>query len=391
MKIVMVNHIYLETELSSTTQREILSALNKLGHPTTLVVPFHDDGESALPVPHIERVNVASKHWAVSTPLFNLKLFPLLANLIRSDRPDVIMVDHCSVGGAVPYILLSTISKRFPRIVFDVRSQPVEGVGLSGFFREAQYLVSLAISARVTSGLTFLTRPMGTNELGRVRSKRPYGVWESGVDLALFDPERWKSQGAKLRHELGLDDNFVVFYHGLTSANRGLDLAIRAFADLRQSGRAANAVFAVLGDGGARSDLEDLARAVDAPVKFLGRVPYADVPAHIAMSDVALIPLPDHENWRFQHPLKFTEYLAMGIPVIAPMTPAFTNISGDSPGVVYLPEVTSPAISDAVSQCYDERTRLKEQAQGGRRTAAKYSWEGIAHRLVTYLKSIGVA
>jgi glycosyltransferase involved in cell wall biosynthesis len=387
----MINHIYLETELSSTTQREILRALNKLGHPTTLIVPFHDNGEPALSDAHIKHVRVASKHWAASTPIFNLQVLRRLTNLIRSERPDVIMVDHCSIGGTVPYILLRVISKRFPRIVFDVRSQPVEGVGLSGFCREAQYLVSLAISARLTSGLTFLTRPMGTNELERVRSKRSYGVWESGVDLELFDPERWKSKGVQLRHDLGLDDSFVVFYHGHTSFNRGLDLAIRAFADLRRTGRASNVVFAILGDGGARSDLEDLAKDLGAPVKFLGRVPYADVPAYIAMSDVALIPLPDHDNWRFQHPLKFTEYLAMEIPVIVPKTPAFTNISEDSSGIFYLPEVTASAIADTVAQCYDDRVRLKEWSQGSRKTAARYSWEGIADRLITYLESTGLA
>ena len=388
MKIVIANHIYLETELSSTTQLQVLQALNKLGHPSTLVVPYSGDANSAPSVLNVERIQIPTPHWAVSAAFFNLKLFGRLARIIYRDHPDMIMVDHLSTGAAFPYMWLSAISKRFPKFVFDVRSQPVEGSGLAGHLRVAEYLMSLAISSRVMSGLTFLTRPMGAHELRRVRSTRTYGVWESGVDLAVFDPEHWKQKGAEIRSELGLDDNFVVFYHGDVSPNRGLDLAVRAFAQLSRTFRTSKPIFVVLGDGSARSDLEHLARDLCAPVKFLGRVPYCDVPGYIAMSDVALVPLPDHDDWRYQHPLKFTEYLAMKVPVIVPKSPAFTTIAGDSPAVTYLPEVTPEAIADKVTQCYDGRGYLNEWSRDSRELAERYSWERIASRLVTYAETL---
>ena len=390
MKIIIVNHIYLETELSSTTQLQVLQALNKLGHPSTLVVPYSNGSKSVPSPPHVERVQIPSRHWAVSAALFNMKLLGRLGRIIHRNHPDLIIIDHLSVAAAGPYMLLSMLSKRFPRFVFDVRSQPVEGAGLAGFFRETEYLISLAISARVMPGLTFLTRPMGTHELRRVRSTRTYGVWESGVDLALFEPERWKTRGALIRHELGLDDSFVVFYHGDVSPSRGLDLAIRAFAQLSRTDRSSKPTLVILGDGSARSALERLTQDLCAPVRFLGRVPYTDVPSYIAMSDVALIPLPDRDDWRYQHPLKFTEYLAMKVPVIAPVTPAFTNIAGDSQAISYLPEVTPEAIADSVAQCFKDYAYLKERSQGSRQLADKYSWERIASRLVAYAKTIGV-
>ena len=390
MKIVIVNHIYLETELSSTTQLEVLRALNELGHPSTLVVPFNEAGDSGPAAPGVERVNIASRHWAVSSALFNLKLIGRLARIVLRDRPDLVMIDHLAVFGAAPFMLLSSLSRRFPRFVFDVRSQPVEGRGLSGFLREAEYLAALAISARVTPGLTFLTRPMGAHELGRVRSRRSYGVWESGVDTTVFEPERWKSRGAQLRHELGLDDSFVVFYHGDVSAKRGLDLAVRAFAQLNQDGRAPKSIFVILGDGTARQELERLAQDLGAPVRFLGRVPYSDVPGYIAMSDIALIPLPDLDDWRNQHPLKFTEYLSMKLPVIAPASPAFTTIAGDSEVVEYLTEVSPQAIADGVAKCFEGRDDLQKRTKGSRQLAERYTWKRIAGRLVAYAKTIGV-
>ena len=280
------------------------------------MVPYSGDTNHATSALNVERVQIPTQHWAVSAALFNLKLLGRLARIIYRDHPDLIMIDHLSIVAAFPYVLLRAISNRFPRFVFDVRSQPVEGAGIAGYLRGAGILISLAISSRVMPGLTFLTRPMGAHELRRVRSTRTYGVWESGVDLVVFDPEHWKQKGAEIRHELGLDDSFVVFYHGDVSPNRGLDLAVRAFALLGRTFRTSKPTFVILGDGGARSELEHLAQDLCAPVKFLGRVPYSEVPGYIAMSDVALIPLPDHADWRYQHPLKFTEYLAMNIPVI---------------------------------------------------------------------------
>jgi glycosyltransferase involved in cell wall biosynthesis len=390
LKIVIANHIYLETELSSTTQLQILQALNKLGHSSALVVPYSDKDNSVPPVSNVERVQIPSQHWAVSAVLFNLKLLGRLARIIHRDHPDLIMIDHLSIVAAAPYILLSAISKRFPRFVFDVRSQPVEGTGLGGYLREAEYLIALAISSRVTPGLTFLTRPMGAHELRRVRSRRTYGVWESGVDLAVFEPEHWKQRGAQIRHELGLDDNFVVFYHGDVSPKRGLDLAIRAFAQLSRTDHTSKPTFVILGDGSARPELSRLAQDLCAPVKFLGRVPYGDVPGYIAMSDVALIPLPDRDDWRYQHPLKFTEYLAMKVPVIVPTSPAFTTIAGNSQAVMYLTEVTPEAIADKVAQCYNNRVYLNGWSRDSRQLADKYSWERVAARLVAYAETIGV-
>jgi glycosyltransferase involved in cell wall biosynthesis len=391
LKIVIANHIYLETELSSTTQLQVLQALNKLGHPSKLVVPYSGDANSAPSALNVERIQIPTQHWAVSAALFNLKLSGRLARIIYRDHPDLIMIDHLSIVAAFPYILLSAISNRFPQFVFDVRSQPVEGAGLAGYLRVAEYLISLAISSRVMPGLTFLTRPMGAHELRRVHSTRTYGVWESGVDLAVFDPEHWKRRGAEIRRELGLDDGFVVFYHGDVSPNRGLDLAIHAFAELSRTFWTSKPTLVILGDGSARSELEHLARELCSPVRFLGRVPYRDVPGYIAMSDVALIPLPDHDDWRYQHPLKFTEYLSMKVPVIVPKSPAFTTIAGDSQAVLYLAEVTPKAIADKVAECYDNRGYLKEWSRDSRQLADRYSWERVASRLVTYAETLGSA
>jgi glycosyltransferase involved in cell wall biosynthesis len=386
MRILIANHIYLETDFSSTTQRQVVRALNKLGHPTRLLVPTTSPEACTSWEPDIERVPVRSQHSAVSSPLFNLKLVRRLAGAIRNERPDVILVDHVSFGGVIPFIPASAVSKRFPRLVFDVRSQPVEGDGLIARLRGAEYLASLAVAARVFPGVTFLTEAMGRTELHRVGSSRSYGVWESGVDLELFDPNQWAHRAEELRESLGLKECLVVLYHGVVSPNRGLEKAVAAVASL--SSKAPRPVLVILGDGEARQELENLARRISAPVRFLGRVPYEEVPAHIAMSDVCLIPLPDHDDWRYQHPLKFSESLAMGVPVIASRIPAFTEIAGDSKAVLYLREPTQEAITESVAHCMANRERLSEWGREGCDVANRFSWESVAGRLVSYMETI---
>ena len=387
MKIAIVNHIYLETELSATTQLQVVRALNDLGHPTDLVVP------SCEPVTprageHVHRLRTWSRHPALSTPSFNLTLLRRLGRLILRDRPDVVMVDHCSVAAALPYLALSRLTRRFPRFVFDVRSQPVESSGMVGRLRVLEYLASLAVCARLMPGVTFLTRLMGQHELRRVRARRSYGVWESGVDCERFAPERWQSRGRELAEEQGLAGRFVVLYHGDVSPNRGLDLAVRAFAHLRDRGLEPAPVLAVLGDGSAAGDLQQLAQDLEAPVSFLGRVPYAQVPAYLAMSDVALMALPDHKDWRYQFPLKFAECMASGTPAIVSAIPAFTAIAGRSKAVIYVPEVTPEAIAESVACCVEHRACLGAWGAEGRTLAERYSWQRVAARLVAYLDTL---
>ena len=387
MKFAIVNHIHLETELSATTQLQVVRALNELGHPTKLMVPTCSSVKPRTPG-HIQGLRTWSRHPAVSLPMFNLKMLRRLGQVILRDRPDVVMIDHCSIGGALPYILLSRLSRRFPRFVFDVRSQPVESTGVVGRLRILEYLAALGLCARLLPGVTFLTESMGRHELRRVGSQRSFGVWESGVDTARFSRERWADGARELRKRLGLDDRFAVLYHGDVSPNRGLHVAIRAFALLQSANLSPTPVLLVVGDGAARAQLERLAEELDAPVRFVGRVPYDDVPAYVAMADVALMTLPDHKDWRYQFPLKFAECMASGTPAIVSDIPAFAQVAGDSPAVVYVREVTPEAIADKVAHCIRHRDCLPTRGLEGKALAEDYSWERVAQRLASYVADL---
>jgi glycosyltransferase involved in cell wall biosynthesis len=71
--------------------------------------------------------------------------------------------------------------------------------------------------------------------------------------------------------------------------------------------------------GNVTMDVSSLSREPN--VHFLGRKPYADLPAYCKGFDVALIPFPINEATLNANPLKAREYLAAGLPVISTAIP----------------------------------------------------------------------
>jgi glycosyltransferase involved in cell wall biosynthesis len=60
---------------------------------------------------------------------------------------------------------------------------------------------------------------------------------------------------------------------------------------------------------------------------LLGSRSYDDLPAYMASFDVALIPAPINSYTRSMFPMKFFEYLAAGVPVVATPLPALVEFS----------------------------------------------------------------
>ena len=60
-------------------------------------------------------------------------------------------------------------------------------------------------------------------------------------------------------------------------------------------------------------------------VHVLGPRPYSTLPAYLAQADVALLPLQINDYTRHMYPMKFFEYLAAGLPVVATDIPSLAD------------------------------------------------------------------
>lgn len=138
-------------------------------------------------------------------------------------------------------------------------------------------------------------------------------VIPNGVDTARFHPG---AGGAAVREKLGLGADPVIGFIGSFKPWHGVGFLIDAFAAM--AARHPRVRLLCIGEGpeleAARRDAVLL--GLEDRIAFTGRVPHADIPAHLAAMDVSVAPyLPDRDF--YFSPLKVVEALAAGTPVVA--------------------------------------------------------------------------
>lgn len=110
---------------------------------------------------------------------------------------------------------------------------------------------------------------------------------------------------------------FVMMYHGTLTGLYGLDIAIQAFGIAKNQMEGAE--FWILGSGPAASDLERLAQevGVNSKVKFLGKVPPAEIPRWLAQCDIGVLATRRDIFLDFSFSNKLPEYIIMNKAVIS--------------------------------------------------------------------------
>lgn len=100
----------------------------------------------------------------------------------------------------------------------------------------------------------------------------------------------------------------------------------------------------------------DLAPYRDIPnMHFLGRKPYASLPAYCKCFDVGLIPFKVNELTKSVNPIKLREYLAAGLPVVSTTLPEVV-----SSGLPVLTGQTAPDFVDLVDRAPRGDSRARE-------------------------------
>ena len=147
--------------------------------------------------------------------------------------------------------------------------------------------VSRAVLGRVLRNATHVIAAGGypAREAERAaKCKLPMTVVTPGVDTARFIPLNEDQRvRARERFDIGADADMVLGLSRLVP-RKGFDVLIRAVASLAPKNPKLTLVIA--GKGRDRKRLEKLAEDLDAPVKFLGRVPDEDLPELYGSADV---------------------------------------------------------------------------------------------------------
>jgi glycosyltransferase involved in cell wall biosynthesis len=175
-------------------------------------------------------------------------------------------------------------------------------------------------------------------------------------------------------------DSFTVVYHGTLARRLGLDIAVRAIAELLP--RIPEIRLRIIGAGEERDSLLRLRDELGIGRHIVlseGFVPLEAIPSMIEDADIGLVPLRISAGTEIMLPTKLLEYVATGIPCVVPRTRAICQYF-DSSMVRFFRAGDVGSLSDAIFSLYhspDERRQLAIAAT--ERFGRVYRWEEHKH------------
>jgi glycosyltransferase involved in cell wall biosynthesis len=116
-------------------------------------------------------------------------------------------------------------------------------------------------------------------------------------------------------------------------------------------------------------------------VYFLGKFPFADIPALVKGMDVCLLPYIANEHAYFRSPLKLYEYLAAGKPVVATSNPEVIELRD----WVYLANDREEWVT-AVAAARHQDSSTRQQARHA--FAQNHSWNSRVDEMLNYLATV---
>jgi glycosyltransferase involved in cell wall biosynthesis len=175
----------------------------------------------------------------------------------------------------------------------------------------------------------------------------------------------------------------AVFAGAFRTWHGAIDL-VRAIATLRARGR--RDIRAVLiGSGPEWAAVRDAAGTIEGVV-LTGAIAHDEMPAHLAAADIGVAPfdVKAHAPLMLEFywsPLKVFEYMASGLPVVAPAIPRLQQLVADGrEGVFYDPSRPN-ALADAIEWLADPAVRRPMAEAARRRAVRDFSWKAHCRRL----------
>lgn len=170
------------------------------------------------------------------------------------------------------------------------------------------------------------------------------------------------------------DGKFVIMYPGSLSWHQGLDVAIRAFQGIARE--IPEAELHIQGDGTEKPRLIALSQelGLSDKVRFYDPVPTTEVVERMATADVAIVP--KRTGCGFGNEAastKISEFMAMGIPVVATRTDIEACFFDDSL-VRYFPSEDVAGLADAVVSIYRDTELRNSLIANGLNYVGRNNW-----------------
>jgi glycosyltransferase involved in cell wall biosynthesis len=194
-------------------------------------------------------------------------------------------------------------------------------------------------------------------------------VMANGVDPVRFVP---RDKDSSLLATFGIRPNQIVIgFTGVLRAWHGLDLLLKATADLAVKG--VPVFLLIVGDGPYRQQLEKIVAELGIAeiVAVTGRLPHDRVPDHVALFDVAVSPRATF----YASPMKVIEYMALGKPVVVPGTLNFLDIIDDGVNGLTFPDGDAEGLARSLEKlCGSAPARTAMGHEARKKVQVRLNW-----------------
>jgi len=215
--------------------------------------------------------------------------------------------------------------------------------------------------------------------VARTAPEEKCSVLINHVDPTMFSPH------AKTR----TDGKFVVLFPGSLQWHQGVDIAIEAFARVKQ--QVPNAEFHIYcGSGGVmRGELMELARrlGLEESVKFIKAVPLDQMAQVIANADLGVVPKRADSFGNEAYSTKIMEFMSQGVPVVASRTKidAFYFEEGI---VHFFRSGSSQAMAEAMLEVIHSVDLRESLARRGYEYVKRNGWDQKKHEYIDLIDSL---
>lgn len=197
-----------------------------------------------------------------------------------------------------------------------------------------------------------------------------------GVDVELFRPV----DRDEARRKLGLGDDGVVLFVGRLEPLKGLDILLRAVAQLER----ADTTRTVIVGGDLQADAE-AARlkalcselGITERVSFLGRTAQEELPLYYSAADVSVLP-----SYYESFGLVALESMACGTPVIASRVGGLPTIVKDGVNGYLIPSRSPEPFADGLDVLLGNPAIRQAMSEASRQTAVSMGWASVVDNLL---------
>ena len=206
-------------------------------------------------------------------------------------------------------------------------------------------------------------------------------VIPAGVDFEKFNPQ---TDGSSIREKYGIKKNdILLFFMGWIYDFSGM----KEVAESLSNNDNENIKLMIVGEGDLYKHLSKMKSENNLNEKLIltGKIPFEEVPKHIASADICLLPAYKNEIMMNIVPIKIYEYMAMGKPVIATNLPGLKKEFGNNNGIIYI-ENPEQTLEKAI-YLY-ENYMIKSEGNKASLYSRDQDWNKITNEFESMLKNV---